>query len=262
MLPALVGRDTEALDEKEMARAVVESRRRKPLRRRRGHRVVGDAVRGARARSVHRALNTLDAMVGHRTERYHAFGWASARLDDLLGWPAARLTAALVALARPAQARAVFSTVRSQAHRHPSPNAGVAEAAFAAALGLQLGGPNRYGGREEIRPLLGTGKPAEAQDVARAVALADDVVTLLMALGAASAVARLPAPPGLDPTGGAMTCSTPGAMAPRMPALSSAPGSARRGCPAGCGRVWARSRLGARPVGQYQPLCSGSPPRR
>ncbi len=185
MLPALVGRDTEALDDKEMARAVVES-----VAENLSDAVVGTALWGtlcgAPGAVVHRALNTLDAMVGHRTERYLAFGWASARLDDLLGWPAARLTAALVALTRPAHARAVLSTVRSEAHRHPSPNAGVAEAAFAAALGLQLGGTNRYGGREEIRPLLGAGRPAEAHDVARAVALADDVVRLLMVLGAAS----------------------------------------------------------------------------
>jgi adenosylcobinamide-phosphate synthase len=187
ILPALVGRDVERLSDKEMARAVVES-----VAENLSDAVVATAwwgaVAGARGALVHRALNTLDAMVGHRTARYRSFGWAAARLDDLFGWPAARATALLVAMARPRQARAVWSAVRLDAPRHPSPNAGVAEAAFAGALGLRLGGTNHYAGSEEVRPPLGTGRPPEPGDIARAVELADDVVTLLLVLCAAGAL--------------------------------------------------------------------------
>ena len=185
-LPALVGRDPAGLDEKEMARAVVES-----VAENLSDAVVATAlwglVAGAPGALVHRAVNTMDAMVGHRTARHERFGEAAARLDDLLGWPAARLSAALVVAARPGSAGAVVRAVRTQAPAHPSPNAGVAEAAFAAALGLRLGGVNRYGGAAEVRAPLGTGRPPEPADVGRAVELADRVVVLLVALLAAPA---------------------------------------------------------------------------
>ena len=138
-------------------------------------------------RDSYRAVNTLDAMVGHRSPRYERYGWASARLDDVAGWVPARVTAALVAAARPRSAAAVWTAVRTQAPAHPSPNAGVAEAAFAAALGLRLGGESRYGDRVEIRPPLGTGRPAEPADIARAVALARDVGALSVVMSAISA---------------------------------------------------------------------------
>ena len=128
-----------------------------------------------------RAVNTLDAMVGHRSPRYERFGWASARLDDVAGWLPARATAALVVAVRPAAAGAVWRAVREQAPAHPSPNAGVAEAAFAAALGLRLGDVNRYGDRVELRPPLGDGRPPEPADIARAVALSRDVTLALVA---------------------------------------------------------------------------------
>lgn len=180
LLPALVGRSPEGLDEKEIARAVVES-----VAENLSDAVVGTAlwgvVAGAPGALAHRAANTLDAMVGHRTDRYRRFGWASARADDVLGWPAARCTAALVALAVPGRAVAVWQTVRRDAPAHPSPNAGVAEAAFAAALDLRLGGVNRYGDRMEVRPSLGSGRSPEPVDVDRAVALARRVVALLTA---------------------------------------------------------------------------------
>ena len=180
LLPALVGRDPAELDGKEIARAVVESVAENTV-----DAVVAPAlwaaVAGAPGALGYRALNTLDAMVGHRSARYENYGWASARLDDAAGWVPARATAALVAVVRPASAGAVWAAVRTQAPAHPSPNAGVAEAAFAAALGLRLGGENRYGDRVEIRPPLGTGRPAEAGDIARSVALLRDVS---LALGA------------------------------------------------------------------------------
>ena len=174
LLPGLVGRDPAALDEKEIARAVVESVAENTV-----DAVVAPAfwaaVAGAPGALGYRAVNTLDAMVGHRSARYEHYGWASARLDDLAGWVPARATAALVAGVRPSAARAVWTAVRTQAPAHPSPNAGVAEAAFAAALGLRLGGENRYGDRVELRPPLGTGRPAEVGDIARAVTLSRDV---------------------------------------------------------------------------------------
>jgi adenosylcobinamide-phosphate synthase len=178
LLPGLVGRDPTDLDEKELARAVVESVAENTV-----DAVVAPAlwaaVLGAPGALGYRAVNTLDAMVGHHSVRYERYGWASARLDDIAGWAPARVTAALVAAVRPASAPAVWTAVRTQAPAHPSPNAGVAEAAFAAALGLRLGGENRYGDRVELRPPLGTGRPAEPGDIAGAVALSRDVTTAL-----------------------------------------------------------------------------------
>lgn len=187
-LPALVGRDPSALDEKELARAVVESVAENTV-----DAVVAPAfwavVAGAPGAFGHRAVNTMDAMVGHRSARYERFGWASARLDDAANYVPARVTAALVAMCRPGAARDVVRVVRRDAGAHPSPNAGVAEAAFAAALGVRLGGTNRYGDRTEHRAELGDGSPPRAADVRRAVALSRDVTgTLAAVLLAAGAV--------------------------------------------------------------------------
>ena len=186
VLPALVGRDPSALDEKEIARAVVESVAENTVDAVLAP-VLWAAALGAPGALGYRAVNTLDAMVGHHSARYEHYGWASARLDDVAGWVPARVTAALVAGVRPASAGAVWAAVRTQAPAHPSPNAGVAEAAFAAALGLRLGGENRYGDRVELRPPLGTGRPAEAGDIARAVALSRDVCTSVVVISAVSA---------------------------------------------------------------------------
>ena len=128
------------------------------------------------------AVNTMDAMVGHRDERYQRYGWASARLDDAAAWAPARATAGLVAACRPRAAGQVWQTVRRDAAAHPSPNSGVAEAAFAAALGLRLGGESRYGDRVELRPALGMGRPPEAADIAAAVRLSHDVALMLAAV--------------------------------------------------------------------------------
>jgi adenosylcobinamide-phosphate synthase len=130
-------------------------------------------------------------MVGHHGDRYERFGWASARADDVAGWVPARTTAVLVALVRPRAAPAVWRAVRRDAPAHPSPNAGVAEAAFAAALGLRLGGVNRYGDRLETRPPLGAGRPPEVEDIERAVRLSEQVgLALAGLLGAAGAASR------------------------------------------------------------------------
>lgn len=194
LLPALVGRDPAGLDEKEVARAVVESVAENTV-----DAVVAPAlwaaVGGGPGALGYRAVNTLDAMVGHRSARYSRYGWASARLDDLAGWAPARVTAALVAGVRPRSAAAVWEAVRTQARAHPSPNAGVAEAAFAAALGLRLGGQNSYGERVELRPPLGTGRPADPSDIGRAVRLSEHVaLALVLALGLSGARLRARTP--------------------------------------------------------------------
>jgi adenosylcobinamide-phosphate synthase len=190
-LPALVGRDPTGLDENEIARAVVESVAENTV-----DALVAPAfwaaVCGAPGALGYRAVNTLDAMVGHRSTRYLAYGWASARLDDVANYLPARLTAALVAGVRPGRAAAVWRAVRSQAPAHPSPNAGVAEAAFAAALGVRLGGRNRYGDRVEHRPWLGQGRPAARADIRPAVQLSDDVSWLLTVILATAGLAGLP----------------------------------------------------------------------
>ncbi len=174
LLPSLAGRDPDGLDEAGIARAVVESVAENSVDALVAPALWG-AVAGAPGALGYRAVNTLDAAVGHRSPRYRRFGWASARLDDLANLVPARVTAGLVVLVRPASAHAVLRAVRRDAPSHPSPNSGVAEAAFAAALGLRLGGTNRYGGRVEVRPPLGSGHPARAGDIARAVELSRDV---------------------------------------------------------------------------------------
>jgi adenosylcobinamide-phosphate synthase len=187
LLPSLAGRDPTTLDEKEIVRAVVESVAENTV-----DAVVAPmlwaAAGGAPGALGYRAVNTVDAMVGQRSARYCRYGWAGARLDDFAAWVPARVTAAAVAALRPGAAGAVWYAVRHDAPGHPSPNAGVAEAAFAAALGLRLGGENRYGDRVEIRPPLGTGRPPEVADVAEAVRLSSDVGSAVAALLVAAAL--------------------------------------------------------------------------
>ena len=185
-LPALVGRDPDALDGKGIARAVVESVAENTV-----DAVVAPAcwaaVGGAAGAGFYRAVNTLDAMVGHRNERYRHFGWAAARLDDAANWIPARLTALLVAAVRPAHARDVLDCI-VHPPPHPSPNAGVAEAAFAAVLGLRLGGDTIYDGRVDPRPTFGTGHSPEPADIEAAVRLSRDVTLSLAALLATPAI--------------------------------------------------------------------------
>jgi adenosylcobinamide-phosphate synthase len=191
LLPHLVGRDPTALDAGAIARAVVES-----VAENTTDAIVAPALwtaaAGAPGAFAHRAADTLDSMVGYRSARYRRFGTAAARLDDALAWGPARATAGLVAAVRPARAGAVLRTVRADAGAHPSPNAGVAEAAFAAALGLRLGGgENRYGDQVETRPALGGGRPPTAGDIAGAIALSRDVTLALAGLLAAAGLAGL-----------------------------------------------------------------------
>jgi len=188
-LPALVGRDPSSLNVQEVARAVVESVAENTV-----DAVVAPAlwaaIGGALGAGAYRAVNTMDAMVGYRSPRYERYGWASARLDDVAAYVPARATALLVGAVRPRQAAAVAGTVRRDAGAHPSPNAGVAEAAFAAALGLRLGGANRYGDTVEVRPHLGDGRAPEVADIERATRLCRDVSLVLGALLIACGLAR------------------------------------------------------------------------
>jgi adenosylcobinamide-phosphate synthase len=171
--PALVGRDPTELGVDELARATVES-----VAENTGDAVVAPllwfAVAGAPGALAYRAVNTLDAMVGHRNEHYLHFGWAAARLDDAASWPAARLAACLAVLLAPVAGgspRDAARIVLRDGDRHPSPNAGRLEAAFAGALGLRLGGRNVYDGCVEERPAIGEGRCARPADVLRAVRL-------------------------------------------------------------------------------------------
>lgn len=179
-LPHLCGRDPSALDGPQIARAVVES-----VAENTADAVVNALVWGAIAGTpgllAFRAANTLDAMVGHRSARYRRFGWAAARLDDVAGWPGARLTAVLTVAAAPSP-RTAWRVWRRDGSSHPSPNAGQAEAAFAGALGVRLGGTLRYGDRVEHRPVLGAElRPVAVDDIERACTLSRRVG--LLALG-------------------------------------------------------------------------------
>jgi adenosylcobinamide-phosphate synthase len=202
-LTHLVGRDTATLTEDEVARAVVES-----LAENTADAVVAPlalgAVAGMPALVGYRAANTLDAMVGHRSRRHRRFGWASARLDDLLNLPGSRLTAGLTVLLGP-RAGGAWRAWRRDAAAHPSPNAGPVEAAFAGALGVRLGGSNVYGPpgdqRVEHRAELGDGRPVVPADVAHARSLATRVDAGAVAVAVAIALVsarrpRQPRPPG------------------------------------------------------------------
>jgi adenosylcobinamide-phosphate synthase len=183
----LCGRDPQALDLDGLARATVES-----VAENTSDAVVGPLVWGALLGVPgllgYRAVNTLDAMVGHRSPRYARFGWAAARADDVANLAPARLTALLACALAPVvggQPRAALRAWRRDGGRHPSPNAGPVEAAFAGALGRTLGGRLSYGGRVEDRPLLGDGPAPGVADVARAARLSLAVQLAAAALAVA-----------------------------------------------------------------------------
>ena len=189
-LPRLVGRDPRGLGEAAVARAVIES-----VAENTSDAVVAPlfwgAVAGTPGLLAYRAANTLDAMVGHRNERYQNFGWASARLDDLLNLAPARLTGLLTVAAAPTvggERRQAWQVLRHDARSHPSPNAGHCEASAAGALGLRLGGTNVYGSRVEERPQLGNGRAPRGFDIARANKLSKTVCTSAAVLLSAGAL--------------------------------------------------------------------------
>jgi adenosylcobinamide-phosphate synthase len=171
----IVGRDTAGLDRAGIARAAIES-----LAENFSDAVVAPvfwlAVAGLPGIALYKAINTADSMIGHRTPRHVDFGWAAAKLDDLVNLPASRLTAVLLiaasVLRKDASARHAWRAVRRDAARHRSPNAGYPEAAMAGALDLSLAGPRVYGGVRVEDAFMGDGRrDADAKDLVRALAL-------------------------------------------------------------------------------------------
>lgn len=171
----IVGRDPASLDEAGVARAAIES-----LAENFSDGVVAPAlwmvVGGLPGATIYKAINTADSMIGHHSERYEQFGWASARLDDLVNLPASRLSALLIMAAAyltpGASAPNAFGAVLRDANRHRSPNAGYPEAAFAGALGLALAGPRYYGGKLVEDVWMGDGRyAANADDIRAALTL-------------------------------------------------------------------------------------------
>jgi adenosylcobinamide-phosphate synthase len=184
LLPSLCGRDPSALDADGLARAALESVAENTSDAQVAP-ILWGAIAGVPGLLVYRGANTLDAMIGHRSPRYEKFGWAAARFDDALNLAGARLAGVCVVAAsgRPAAWRAW----RVDAHKHPSPNAGVVEAAFAGALGVRLGGPTRYAHRLEMRPTLGQGPAPTTADLRRGVQLSRRVQALAAVVAVALA---------------------------------------------------------------------------
>jgi adenosylcobinamide-phosphate synthase len=184
----IVGRDPDALDEAGVARAAIES-----LAENFSDGVVAPvfwlALAGLGGGAAYKAINTADSMIGHRTPRHEQFGWAAARLDDLVNLPASRLSALLIvaaaALGSRKRAADAWRAIRRDATRHRSPNAGWPEAAMAGALGLCLAGPRVYGGTTVDDAYMGDGRrDATADDIRAALALyrrADMVLAGLLA---------------------------------------------------------------------------------
>ncbi len=156
----IVGRDTANLDSAAVARAAIES-----LAENYADGIVAPAfwlaLGGLTGGVLYKAINTADSMIGHRTPRHEAFGFAAAKLDDIVNWPAARLAAVAIvgaaALTPGASAREAWRIMRRDARGHASPNAGWPEAAMAGALGIRLGGCRTYGGRLVADAAMGDG---------------------------------------------------------------------------------------------------------
>lgn len=188
----VVGRDPQALDEAAIARAAVET-----LAESTSDGVVAPwfflVLFGLPGIALYKAVNTADSMIGHLNARYRDYGWAAAKLDDVLNWLPARLTAVLITLAcffvpgaSPSKAWAI---ARRDARKHDSPNAGWPEAAFAGALNFQLGGPRAYDGELIDLPAFGTGKSSlGASDIMLALLLYRRTLDVLLALSAALAI--------------------------------------------------------------------------
>jgi adenosylcobinamide-phosphate synthase len=183
----IVGRDPERLTEAGVSRAAIES-----LAENFSDGIVAPAfwlaVGGLAGGVGYKAANTADSMIGHRTPRHEAFGWAAARFDDLVNLPASRLTALLVVAAAVfvsgASAASAWRAVWRDAKKHRSPNAGWPEAAMAGALGLALAGPRVYGGVTVDDAAMGEGgrRDASASDIRMALRLYWAADLILVAL--------------------------------------------------------------------------------
>jgi adenosylcobinamide-phosphate synthase len=189
---AIVGRDPEALDEGGIGRAAVES-----LAESFSDGIVAPAfwllIGGLPAAVAYKAISTADSMIGHLSPRHAAFGWASAKLDDVVNLPASRLSAALLTLAALLlpryRAREALRAVGRDAPKHRSPNAGWPEAAMAGALGLRLAGPRIYDGVRVDDAWMGDGSPdASAADIRRGLRLYRAACAILFAAVVAALV--------------------------------------------------------------------------
>lgn len=159
----IVGRDPAQLDEAGVSKAALES-----LAENTSDGIVAPvlwyALLGLPGIAMYKAINTADSMIGHKNEKYQWFGWAAARLDDLVNLPASRLTGYLFAAAEPSRFRQIVEVMRRDAPKHGSPNAGWPEAAMAAALGVRFGGPRSYDGDMVDLPYMGEGRDAITRD--------------------------------------------------------------------------------------------------
>ncbi len=183
----IVGRDPDQLDEAAVCRAAIES-----LAENFSDGIVAPSfwlgLLGLPGGAGYKAVNTADSMIGHRTPRHEAFGWASARLDDLVNLPASRLTACLFILAavfvKGASPQGALRAVARDAKHHRSPNAGWPESALAGALGFALAGPRSYGGQMIQARFMGEGgrRNLAAADIRQALKLARVADALLIGL--------------------------------------------------------------------------------
>jgi adenosylcobinamide-phosphate synthase len=175
----IVGRDPAHLDESGISKAALES-----LAENTSDGIVAPvfwyALLGLPGIAVYKAINTADSMIGHRTDRYLHFGWAAARIDDLVNLPCSRLAGVLFAAATPHRFREIFEVMRRDAPKHNSPNAGWPEASLAAALDLSFGGPRTYDGRHVDLPWMGEGRATMTrQDIKRGLKIYSRAMWLL-----------------------------------------------------------------------------------
>lgn len=182
----IVGRDPQQLDESGIARAALES-----LAENTSDAIVAPAfwlaIFGLPGIAVYKAINTADSMIGHKSERFINFGWAAARLDDLVNLPCSRLTgvlfAAAASLTSPTRGAEAIEFMMRDAHKHQSPNAGWPEAALAGALEIRLGGPRFYDGIKVDLPWMGRGRQIlNARHVRQGLALQGRMLTLFAGL--------------------------------------------------------------------------------
>jgi adenosylcobinamide-phosphate synthase len=189
----IVGRDPNSLDESGVAKAALES-----LAENASDGVVAPvfwyALLGLPGLVAYKAINTADSMIGHKSEKYLNFGWAAARLDDLVNLPASRLTGLLFAGAArvlgEAQMKSAWAAMLRDASKHNSPNAGWPESSMAGALGFAFGGPRSYHGEVVNLPTMGNGRtPQDAKDIEAGLALLRNALALLIVAGAILAIA-------------------------------------------------------------------------
>ena len=179
----IVGRDPEGLDENGVAKAALEG-----LAENTADGITAPifwyALLGLPGLVIYKAINTADSMIGHKSEKYLHFGWAAAKLDDLVNLPASRLTGLMFAAAAwvssKTDAQSALQSMWRDAGKHQSPNAGWPEAAMAGALGLRFGGPRQYDGETVDLPFMGDGRDVEQKDITRGLELYDRALIVLL----------------------------------------------------------------------------------